>query len=224
MKEDILEQVVDDYLQARGYFTRHNIKFRPRKGHRDFSTKEDSVPSDIDVIGVNPHLRGPAKVWVVGCKSWQSGFNVASRLSALKENKTQSGREAWQFFRELMVPKWSEAFRAVVFRETGLRTFTYVTAVTKLSGDRSEWESHRQFLRAMGGNPVRLLSLSEMVSYMLPRITKTPAGSDLGRTLQLLKAAGFLDMQQDSPALEPKNGPKSARRNDSFSPRLSVRR
>jgi len=24
MKEDILEQLVDDYLQARGYFTKHN--------------------------------------------------------------------------------------------------------------------------------------------------------------------------------------------------------
>ena len=28
MKEDILEQLVDDYLQAKGYFTRHNINFR----------------------------------------------------------------------------------------------------------------------------------------------------------------------------------------------------
>jgi hypothetical protein len=29
VKEDVLEQIVDDYLQAQGYFTRHNIKFRP---------------------------------------------------------------------------------------------------------------------------------------------------------------------------------------------------
>jgi hypothetical protein len=209
MKEDILEQIVDDYLQTRGYFTRHNVKFRPRKRHQHFSIKEDSVPSDIDVIGVNPHLRGPAKVWVVGCKSWQSGFNVPSRLAALKENKTQSGREAWQFFRELMVPKWSEAFRAAVFRETGARRFTYVTAVTKLSGDRAEWESHRQFLRAMRGNPIRLLSLYEMVLYMLPRITKTPAGSDLGRTLQLLKASGLLDVLQESAAVQSSNGVES---------------
>jgi hypothetical protein len=224
MKEDILEQIVDDYLQTRGYFTRHNIKFRPRKSHQHFSTKEDSVPSDIDVIGVNPHLRGPAKVWVVGCKSWQSGFDVPLRLAALKQNKTQSGREAWKFFRELMVPKWSEAFRDAVFRETGARRFTYVTAVTKLSGNPTEWESHQQFSKAMRGNPVRLLSLLEMVSYMLPRITKTPAGSDLGRTLQLLKASGFLDTLQDSPAVQPKNGPESATRNDSSSPRLRVRR
>ncbi len=54
MKEDILEQVVDDYLQARGFFTRHNIKFKPRKDHPAFNSKNDSVPSDIDVMGINP--------------------------------------------------------------------------------------------------------------------------------------------------------------------------
>ncbi len=35
MKEDILEQLVDDYLQMRGYFTRHNVKFKPRTSHPD---------------------------------------------------------------------------------------------------------------------------------------------------------------------------------------------
>ena len=42
MKEDILEQLVDDYLQTKGYFTRHNIKFKPRSDHPDFVTKDDS--------------------------------------------------------------------------------------------------------------------------------------------------------------------------------------
>ncbi len=192
MKEDILEQVVDDYLQARGFFTRHNIKFKPRKDHPAFNSKNDSVPSDIDVMGINPHKRGPSRVWVVNCKSWQSGFNVRTKLEELKQNKIVSGRESWRFFRELMVPKWSEGFRDTVLRETGLRAFTYVTAVTRLSGDRSEWEQLSRFRKAMGGNPIRLLPLSEMVAYVLPRLTRTPAGSDLGRTLQLLKASGVL--------------------------------
>jgi hypothetical protein len=26
MKEDILEQIVDDYLQFKGYFTTHNVR------------------------------------------------------------------------------------------------------------------------------------------------------------------------------------------------------
>jgi len=94
MKEDILEQVVDDYLQARGYFTCHNIKFRPRATHPDFATKDDSVPSDIDVLGINPHRRGASRVWVVTCKSWQIGFNVASRLAALEvSGRVISGSE-----------------------------------------------------------------------------------------------------------------------------------
>jgi hypothetical protein len=29
MKEDVLEQLVDDYLMHQGYFTRHNIRFKP---------------------------------------------------------------------------------------------------------------------------------------------------------------------------------------------------
>jgi len=31
MKEDVLEQIVDDYLQFKGYFTTHNV--RPRSAH-----------------------------------------------------------------------------------------------------------------------------------------------------------------------------------------------
>jgi len=50
-----------------------------------------------------------------------------------------------------MVPKWSEAFREAVRRETGSRSFTYVTAVTRLSGDPSEWEQFPRFRKAMRG-------------------------------------------------------------------------
>ena len=192
MKEDILEQIVDDYLQAKGYFTRHNVKFRPRKNHREFSSKDDYVPSDIDVIGINPHRRGPSRVWAVSCKSWQKGFNVDSKLDELEHNKIRSGRESWRFFRELMKPKWSQAFCDAVFRETGSRSFTYVTAVTCLSGDRAQWETNKQFREALRGNPIRLISLAEMVSEILPGINKTPSSSDLGRTLQLLRAAGCI--------------------------------
>jgi len=31
MKEDILEQLVDDYLKFNGYFTAHNVKFQQHK-------------------------------------------------------------------------------------------------------------------------------------------------------------------------------------------------
>jgi len=57
MKEDILEQLVDDWLQCRGYFTRHNLKFKPRRDRKDFEQRQDSVPSDIDVLAINPLVR-----------------------------------------------------------------------------------------------------------------------------------------------------------------------
>jgi len=89
MKEDILEQLVDDYLQLRGYFTRHNVKFRPRNDHPQFVKEQDSNHSDIDVIGYHPQLAGAARVWVVSCKSWQAGFSVNSKILELESDKIQ---------------------------------------------------------------------------------------------------------------------------------------
>ena len=85
MKEDILEQLVDDYLQHRGYFTRHNIKFRPSKDMLHYDGKKDSVHSDIDVIGINPTMEGYERTYVVTCKSWQAGFTPNQYLSALEK-------------------------------------------------------------------------------------------------------------------------------------------
>lgn len=189
MKEDILEQLVDDYLQTKGYFTRHNIKFRPRNNHPDFDSKKDSNHSDIDVIGINPKETGANRVWVVSCKSWQSGFRIKTKLDELRHNKICSGREAWQGFRELMKPKWSDAFRRAVENATGTRKFTYVTAVTAIVGDRKAWETHKPFRKAMRGNPIRLISLAEMLEHLKGLSTTTVASSDIGRVLQLMKAA-----------------------------------
>jgi hypothetical protein len=47
MKEDVLEQIAGDYLQFKGYFTTHNMPFRPRSNHPDFVSRSDLVPSDI---------------------------------------------------------------------------------------------------------------------------------------------------------------------------------
>lgn len=191
MKEDILEQLVDDYLQSKGYFTRHNLKFRPHDQHPDFISNQDSNHSDIDVLGFHPLLTGPERVMAVSCKSWQAGFRVSAKIAALEGNKIVSGRRAWKDFRELMQPKWSEAFVAKVAEVTGSTEFTYVTAVTVIKGDRKVWETHQRFRNAMQGNPIRLLPLSEMLAELIPEIQTTVAGSQLGRTLQLLKACGF---------------------------------
>lgn len=191
MREDILEQLVDDYLQSQGYFTRHNLKFRPDKSHRHFDPRQDSNHSDIDVLGYHPKRSGTKRVMVVSCKSWQGGFRVAAKLQELTLNRRVSGRESWRYFRELMSPKWSEAYIQAVTDATGSSKFTYVLALTAVKGDRSQWELHEPFRKALGGNPIQILTLSDMLKTLLPSISTTVAASSLGRTLQLLKASGF---------------------------------
>jgi hypothetical protein len=84
MKEDILEQLVDEYLQHQGYFTRHNIRFKPEVDHPEYIQRMDAVASDIDVIGIHPTLQGPARVMVVSCKSWQDGFRPENWISLIQ--------------------------------------------------------------------------------------------------------------------------------------------
>ena len=200
MKEDILEQLVDDYLQSKGYFTRHNIKFKPRADHPDFVPKDDSNHSDIDVIGFHPRLSGPARVVAVSCKSWQGGFKVDAGLRDIATNRRVSGRPAWKFFRELLRPKWSEAFRMAVERETGSAEFTYVIAVTVLKGDPSRWENAPQFREAMNQNPIQIWTLASMLTELFPTLGTTVASSQLGRTLQLIKACGWRATHPVSPS------------------------
>lgn len=208
MKEDILEQLVDDYLQAKGYFTQHNLKFRPRSDHPEFDRQQDSNHSDIDVIGYHPQKRGVDRVWVVSCKSWQAGFDVRAKLSEITNNKIRSGRESWRFFRELVQPKWSEAFCCAVERATSQHEFTYFTAVTRIKGDPALWEAHKPFRAALLGNPVRLLSLERMVSELSAEMGTSVVPSQLGRTLQLLRASGA---SVEWPSGAPPNADRSQR-------------
>ena len=190
-KEDILEQVVEEYLIHKGYFVQHNIKFLPRKDHPDFDRLKDSNHSDIDVLGFNPLRQGPARVVAVSCKSWQSGFRPASEIAAIEANKTLRGRKAWQAFRELCVPKWSEAFVDEVRRRTGEAEFTHVTAVSRLRGERRVWEEHGPFREALQGNPVELWTFAEMVGSIQGALTMTLAATEVGRLLQLMAASGL---------------------------------
>ena len=192
MKEDILEQLVDEYLQHKGYLTLHNVKFKPDKSHAKFDPKQDSVASDIDVIGFNPNLTGVERVVVVSCKSWQGGLDASATTKAIHEKKIISGRDAWRGFRELCEPKWAMAFINEIERITTTRQFTYWTAVTKLKGDvsREIWERHPPFLELLEGNPIKLITFAEMYTEVYTMLSTTPAASEFGRMVQLMKASG----------------------------------
>jgi hypothetical protein len=93
MKEDILEQLVDDDLKALGFFTIHNVKFKPYATDRDYVAQDDCVGSDIDVVGFHPIRRGPHRTWAVSCKSWQLGFSHQEKVTAVELDKRISGRQ-----------------------------------------------------------------------------------------------------------------------------------
>jgi hypothetical protein len=158
----------------------------------DFVKNEDSNHSDIDVIGSHPRKIGADRVVVVSCKNWQSGFNPARVVANINNGKIGSGSLAWKSFRELVIPKWSEAYIKAVEDATKEREFVYVTAVTNVCGDRAPWEQNQVFSKAIGGNPIRLLDLQQMLNKISPTLTKTIAGTEVGRMLQLFKAADML--------------------------------
>lgn len=90
-----------------------------------------------------------------------------------------------------MKPKWSEAFISAVTKATGETSFTYVTAVTKLLGNAEVWEKHASFCHAMADNPIKIITLHEMLAEVHGQLKKTIADAELGRMLQLFRAAGI---------------------------------
>lgn len=192
MKEDILEQLVDDYLMFNGYFTIHNVKFLPSATDPEYVKNKDSVASDIDVVGFHPLREGPDRIWVVSCKSWQSGFDPLESIGAIESNKIQYGRARWKSFRELAKKKWANALIAKIETLTGSTQFTHVTAVTKLiRSDASVWQEHKPFRDNLRGNPIRVLTLQEMLSDLYKKTNSTVASSEVGRLLQVIKASGW---------------------------------
>lgn len=200
MKEDILEQLIDDYLQTEGYFTRHNIHFKPRSSDDGFAGAAHAVSSDIDVVGIHPRKRGKSKVWVVSCKSWQSGFNAQYRLEQMKGVKPNPKREIWRGHRELWDKTWAASFRREVHRLTGQSTFRYSIAVARLTGRVKDpklaselWASNPKIKANLSGSTFDFLEFGEVWTQVRAGVDddggNSPAASEIGRLAQLLRAA-----------------------------------
>lgn len=212
MKEDILEQIVEDfYASQKGWFVKHNVKYRPLLDDPDYISNKDSVHSDIDIIAYNPTAEKNHKVVVVSCKSWQSGFNIGKDIEYLEStaeyNKLSTEfipREKWKTFRELVSEKWLRSFSKKIKDETGSTHFTYIIAVTKISGKLPEENKARletseiiknRFKKYGFDVKIRILTLEEMLKDINKRLEEkqTPAleSTNLGRLLQLMKAANL---------------------------------
>lgn len=212
MKEDILEQVTEDWLISQpGWFAKHNLRYRPVAGCESYNSKHDSVNSDIDILAVHGTHTGVGRVMVVTCKSWQNGFDPRKWRGVLEgeadvlDRHTQGKyvpREKWKYFRELVSAKWMDAFLAVLERETGQRDFTYTVAVTRLLRDPAERAAFEQsevvrqrFLRRGSTMTMRIITLEEVLQASMVRLSQsdTPVleATDAGRFLQLVRAAGL---------------------------------
>lgn len=210
MKEDILEQLVEDWLISReGWFVKHNLKFRPLKTHAAYDSKRDSVHSDIDILAVAANQTGKERVAVVTCKSWQTGFLVKGWHKALNFDAAYNERsvafkprEKWKYFRELTSPKWIEAFILAVERETLQRDFVYYVVVTKLMGtdeDKALFENSliikQRFERFHAHVDIRIITVADILRDYIERLkrkeTTALEATDVGRLLQLIVAAGI---------------------------------
>lgn len=207
MKEDILEQLIDGhFLRMPKTFTKHNVKYKPGLEHKTEIEKKDikkySVPSDIDILAIqleNIDNKVEIKVFVVSCKSWQSGFDIDLYYNQLNKDEDKIEARYWKSFRELVEPNWSRAFREKIFEETGSFDFTYYIAVTKIrtSNKRKEFETCEKFIKNLsdkGKNKVEIkfLELNDIIQEIFDEEKNTTLEStEIGRFMQLVKASGL---------------------------------
>jgi hypothetical protein len=193
MTEDVLEQVVDDWLRRSGYFTRTNVRFGPVVGDEGYSSRAHNQRSDLDVLAVKPTETGPARVWAVSCKAMQAGFSPNRWLEAADADRTYNGKLASKHLRELWDPVWAEALRRRVHELTGSEQFTYVLAVTRVgqggNTDVDCWLQHPIVSNNLAGNPCKVLTFGRMWSELRQDVKEQIEPSHVGRLAQLLKAA-----------------------------------
>jgi len=185
MVNDILEQIAEDYFRDLGYFTQHNIKYRPNKKGPAYA-----VHSDIDILGMHPHKKGIGKVIVVSCKSWQGGLNIESYLKLFKRNPRSERRakSVKRTFQELLSKEWTNALRNKVYDLTGQKEFIFYLALTKYRGQKSLWENFKLFTKNFPGCRIEIIDLHTMILEIQQLLTTTPAHSELSRLMQLIKA------------------------------------
>jgi hypothetical protein len=190
LKEDILEQISADYLNLLGYFTQTNVKYRPANTNPDWKSKEDGVYSDIDVIGFNPLLVRRPRVVAISCKSWQTGFCPEWEIKQITKNRKISGRERWKTYRELASPKWGHALRNKIKELTGESNFEHWIVCTWLDDGHEGriWTHNTEFRKNLTPH-LRIVPLKTIFKVTVARISTTPANSELGRLIQLLKVA-----------------------------------
>jgi hypothetical protein len=209
MKEDILEQIVEDWqLSQKGCFVKHNIKFRPNINSKDYISSKDSVHSDIDILSININydINDYKRVSVFNCKSWQKGFNVKYFYENLMNDAIVTynlihGHKSFKYFREFVIDKWREAFINAIFEETNCKKFTYYVVCTKITNNKNNekelFENSELIKNLFFGNGaeinIKIITLAELLYDYKHRINKKVTNyteaTEVGRLLQLIEAS-----------------------------------
>jgi len=193
MKEDVLEQIMEDYLSKKGFFTKHNIKYLPNNKEGNNSNKYTNH-SDIDILAFYPQQEKgkEKKVIAVSCKSWQTGVKLDKIVD--KPNDVTVQKQ----FRELVCPEWIKAFADKIYELTGTKEFTYYLAITRVS-DISKTEVWKdKFKEYFEENFKKILNVEIKVEiitfdkifrdYWGEVNKKTLESTEIGRLIQLMKA------------------------------------
>jgi hypothetical protein len=105
-------------------------------------------------------------------------------------NRKVSGRERWKTYRELAEPKWGRAFKKKIQNITGQPSFEYWLACARFNDPQNEriWTENLYFQNNL--TPfIRIISLETIFRETVKLTGTTPANSELGRLIQLLKVA-----------------------------------
>jgi hypothetical protein len=54
-----------------------------------------------------------------------------------------------------------------------------------------KWETNNEFSNALGGNPIRIVTFQQMIQEINLELRTTLAATEVGRMLQMFRAAGF---------------------------------
>lgn len=183
MINDVLEQIAEDYFRHQGYFTQHNVKYKPHKTGPAYA-----VHSDVDIVGIHPNEKGIKRVIVASCKSWYGGLHIEGTLRHLHSGN----KKARKTFREIAMLVWSKALKQKIKAITGQDKFIFYLICTKYDyRTKYLWEQERIFRRNLKDCGIKLLDMKTMIQDIQPAVfITTPAHSELSRLLQMIHHSG----------------------------------
>lgn len=187
MINDVLEQMAEDYFRYLGYFTQHNIKYRPDKNGPAYA-----VNSDIDIVGVHPKKKGIDRVIVASCKSWHGGLHITRDLERISNKKNKYHSRQSRTYRELVMPIWSVALKKKIKDLTGQSSFTFFMVCSHFNKEKRKlWENNDFFRKNLKGCAIKLLDMETMVKDVWGTVESiTPAHDELSRLLQMIRHSG----------------------------------